>query len=103
MPNIEEKFVLLEHDLNSKLTDIDIKIEHIRNSLLNKLDDKVPFKLFLLLITLIMGNIGFQWAVYEKAKSIEFKTEKSLVEFKIRIENAQGKIEELRRAIRQRD
>lgn len=93
----------LEQHLNSKLTDIEIKIEEIRANVMCKLEDKVPFKLFLLLISLIIGNLGFQWAIYEKALEIEYTTEKSLVEFNIKIENTQERLGELRRAVKRRN
>lgn len=102
MDKIEEKFTLLERKLEDKLTDIDIKIEQIRNNIFLKLEDKVPFKFFVILVSLIIGNFGFQWAIYEKTLQIEYATKKSLVEFNIKIENTQKKIVDLRKAIRRR-
>lgn len=103
MSDIEDKFLLFEQHIESKLSDIEIKIEQTNQSILTKLEDKVPFKLFIVLLTLIIGNLGFQWAIYEKALQIEYNTEKTLVEFNLKIENAQSKINELKEIIRRKD
>lgn len=102
MPNIEDKFSLFEQHIESKLTDIEIKIEQTNQNILTKLEDKVPFKLFIALLALMIGNLGSQWLIYEKTLQIEYNTKKVLVEFNFKIENTQNKINELREIIRKK-
>lgn len=102
MNEIEDRLSIFEQQIESKLNDIELKISEANKNLSLSLEDKVPFKLFLVLLTLIIGNLGFQWAIYEKALQIEYNTEKSILEFNLKIENTETKIKELQRTIDRR-
>lgn len=59
----EEKFVHIERTLGESKEEARDIWENIK--------EKVPMKLFLLLVALMIGSLGFQWQIYDSLKNLQ--------------------------------
>lgn len=96
--DFDGKLASVKHELDSRIVDLTDEVNTLKNSLNSKLEDKISFKLFLLLIGLVLGNLGFQLAIFERLIGLQYTTDKSLIEFRIKIENALEKIDRFDRS-----
>ena len=59
----EEKFIHIEKTLGENKEDA--------KDIWGNIEEKVPMKLFLLLVALMIGSLGFQWRIYDSLKNLQ--------------------------------